>query len=209
MRKIISKYFKIIYQSELLGPLNGNGYYSVDESLINHYQGHQVWLLGIRDNNNKDFRVEGSFKRDTRTMEAFITNYVEKGNHIVTDGWEAYDFLDKFNSGYIRHKHIHGNGDFGLGQESTSYVESLWGLLKAKLKECYHSVPANIFMLFVKEQEFKIKYNNLSFEERIDKFFEAFNLSEEVEDVYLKSSFNYFIPDNLDNYNSGDEDIEE
>ncbi len=35
-------YFKINYQSELLETLNGNGYYSVEESLINHYQGYQV-----------------------------------------------------------------------------------------------------------------------------------------------------------------------
>ena len=142
-------------------------------------------------------------------MEAFITKHVEKGNHIITDGWMSYDFLDNFNSGYIRHKYIHGNGDLGYGQESTSYVESLWGLLKAKLKECYHSVPANIFMLFVKEQEFKIKNNKLSFEEKIGKFFDAFNLSEQVEDIYLKSSYNYFMPVNLDNYNSKYEDIEE
>jgi hypothetical protein len=112
MRKIINKYFKIIYESELLGTLNGNGYYGVDESLINHYKGHQVWLLGTRDNNNNDFRVEGSFNRDTANMEAFITKHVEKGNHIITDGWVSYDFLDNFNSGYICHKHIHGNGDF-------------------------------------------------------------------------------------------------
>ena len=30
MGKNISKYFKIIYQSDLLGTLNGNGYYTVD-----------------------------------------------------------------------------------------------------------------------------------------------------------------------------------
>ena len=42
MRKIIRKYFKINYQSELLETLIGNGYYSVEESLINHYQGYQV-----------------------------------------------------------------------------------------------------------------------------------------------------------------------
>lgn len=96
-----------------------------------------------------------------------------------------------------------------MGQESTSHVKCLWGLLKAKIKECYHSVPANIFKLFVKELEFKIKHKNLSFEEKIDKFFDAYNLSESVEDIYLKSSFNYFFPDNLDNLNSDDEDIEE
>lgn len=50
-------------------------------------------------------------------MEAFITKHVEKGNHIITDGWVSYNFLDNINSGYIRHKHIHGIGDFGLLQE--------------------------------------------------------------------------------------------
>jgi hypothetical protein len=78
------------------------------------------------------------------------------------------------------------------------------GIIKSKNKVCYHSVPGNNFVLFVKELEFKIKYKNLSFEEKIDKFFDAYNLSESVEDIYLKSSFNYFIPDNLDNFNSDD-----
>ena len=105
--------------------------------------------------------------------------------------------------------HFFFHFDFGQGKESTFHVESLWGLLKAKLKECYHSVPVNIFMLLVKEQEFYIKYNNLSFEEKINKFFDVYNLSKEVEDTSLKSSFICFIPDNLDNYNSEDENIEE
>lgn len=80
-------------------------FFPVDESIINHYHGKQIWLLRIRDNINKDFRIEGSFKRDTATMKAFITLYVEKGNHIITDAWAAYDFLDNFNSLYIHHKY--------------------------------------------------------------------------------------------------------
>ncbi len=81
--------------------------------------------------------------------------------------------------------------------ESISHVESLLGLLKAKIKECYHSVPNNLFMLFVKELEFKIKYKSLSFADKIDKFFEAFNLTEQVDDAYLKNPFNLFILDNF------------
>ena len=61
LRKIRSKYFKISYQGELLGNLNANRYYSIDESLINHYHAKQVWLLVITDNINKDFRVECTF----------------------------------------------------------------------------------------------------------------------------------------------------
>jgi hypothetical protein len=33
-------------------------------------------------------------------------------------------------------------------------VESFWGLLNAKIKEYYHSKPANQFMLFVNALEF-------------------------------------------------------
>ena len=120
--------------------------------------------------------------------------------------------LDNPNSGYIRHKYVHGHGDFGLGQESTSHVKSLWGLLKAKIKECYHSVHANQFIWFVKvlELEFKIKYKSLSFADKIDKFFDAFNLTEQVDDgrwCLLKNSFNLFILDDLDNFNYDDEDF--
>ena len=93
MLKIISKYFKSIYQRELLRNLNSNLYYSIDESLINHYHGKQVWILGVTDNFNKVFRVEGSFNRDTETMKAFITQYIDKGNYIVTNFWKAYAFV--------------------------------------------------------------------------------------------------------------------
>ena len=31
-------------------------------------------------------------------------------------------------------------------------------LLKSKIKESYHSILANLFMLFISELEFKIKY---------------------------------------------------
>jgi hypothetical protein len=84
-------------------------------------------------------------------MKAFITQKTDKGNHIVTNAWAAYNFLDNSNYSYIRYKHVHGHGDFWPGQESTSHVESFWGLLNAKIKEYYHSKPANQFMLFVKD----------------------------------------------------------
>ena len=50
IRRVIAKYLKIEYQSNFLGEQNANKYFSVDESLINHIDGKQVWLLGIIDN---------------------------------------------------------------------------------------------------------------------------------------------------------------
>ena len=55
IRVVICKYLKISYQSNLLADKNQNKYLSVDESLITHVEGKQVWLLGIIDNANKDF----------------------------------------------------------------------------------------------------------------------------------------------------------
>ena len=44
IRRVISKYLKIEYQSNFLGELNANKYFSFDESLINHIDGKQVWF---------------------------------------------------------------------------------------------------------------------------------------------------------------------
>jgi len=115
MRKIICKALKIDYQSSLLGHENEGKYYSVDETLINHIDGKQIWLLGICDNKAKEFRIEASYNRDMETLREFINAYVKKGNYIITDGWPAYSFLDHPDSGYRRIQHIHGGGDFGYG----------------------------------------------------------------------------------------------
>ena len=44
-----SSILKIEYQSNLLAEKNSEKYFSMDESLINHYKGKQVWPLGICD----------------------------------------------------------------------------------------------------------------------------------------------------------------
>ena len=47
------KILKIEFQSSLLGNKNEGKYYVVDQILINHYDGKQIWLLGSCDNNTK------------------------------------------------------------------------------------------------------------------------------------------------------------
>ena len=70
-----------------MGEKDEGKYFSIDESLISHLGGKQVWFLGIIDNSEKDFRLEAPFKRDESTNKAFITKFVEKGIlFAVTDG---------------------------------------------------------------------------------------------------------------------------
>ena len=193
IRKVICKSLKIEYQSTLLGNENEWKYYSADESLINHYNGKQIWLLGICDNNTKEFRIEASYDRDAETLKEFITSFVKKGNNIITDGWAGYSFLDEPGSGYRRIPHIHGGGDFGYGLQSTSHIESIWSQIKSKLKETYHIYPHGIFMTFVREIEFKIKANAMTDEQKIKNFFDCYDLSENVEDAALLNDTRIFL----------------
>ena len=195
MTQIISKYLNIEYQSNLLGELNLCKYYSVDECNIITIKDTHVWLLGIIDNETKDFRIEPTLSRDSATLKNFINKYIPTGNYIVTDGWRGYDFLEAPDSGYRRFKHHHGGGDFGYGIQSTSHIESIWAQIQAKIKELYHSIPNKNFLEFVREIEFKIKVSKKNAEEKISFFFDAYktilcvsdNDYENVDILYMKN----------------------
>ena len=188
MRDTISKYLLIDYESGYLCSPNDNKYYSVDESNIITISSTHIWLLGIIDNQNKQFRLTHTLKRDAVTLKNFIEKHVPRGNRIVTDGWSGYDFLDHPNSGYIRSKHIHGGGDFGYGIDSTSHIESIWAQIESKLKETYHSIPSKTFLSFLREIEFKLKNKHLNLEEKIINFCECYQTTLNVsEDFYINT----------------------
>ncbi len=67
-------------------------------------------------------------------MENFISKYVKTGNTIISDSWRAYNFLDENDCGYTHIKHNHNQGAFGAGIISTSHMESIWAIIKKKLK---------------------------------------------------------------------------
>ena len=74
--------------------------------------------MGIINNTRKEFLLEGSYKRDARTLKSFIKKFIQIGNYIITDGWAGYVFLDRpnsgFMSGFIRYKPIYGGGIFDM-----------------------------------------------------------------------------------------------
>ena len=63
---------KFEYRSLPLPDENENGFFSIDESLITHRNGKQIWLLGIINNSTKDFRIEGTYERTTDCIQKFI-----------------------------------------------------------------------------------------------------------------------------------------
>ena len=150
IRKYISHYLKEIYLEKMVEE-NKNAFIAIDESLFSHtIDNEQIWLVGLIDTNTKYFRIEAVKERDTETMERIICHHIGKGNNIITDGWGSYNWLDNPRFGYRRIIHIHGLHDFGFGNESTSYIESVWSDLKRLLSKIYNAVKPTNFLYFAK-----------------------------------------------------------
>ena len=122
-------------------------------------------------------------------MESFITRYVERGNTIVSDGWSSYDFLSN-TADYHHDIHLHGGGDFGYGLNSTFHIESIWGQIKACIKNIYYIIPNQNILLLLCEPEFRIKNKNKNLESKIKEFFDCF-------DVIFGMSDEDFYPENI------------
>ena len=90
----------------------------------------------------------------------------------MTDSWSGYNFLDMPNSGYIHLKHNHRRAQFGLGLESISHIESLWAILKQKIKSTYNVIPFKNIIHFIREAEYKYKIRAKSSDEKLTDFFE-------------------------------------
>ncbi len=170
--------------------------------MINHKDNKQVWLLGIINNSTKEFRIriEVSFSREGQTLSKFIKLYVETGNTIISDGWYGYNFLNSESSGYHHITHVHMNGIFGQGIQSSSHIEAIWNIIKSKIKSIYQVIPHKNFMQFFGEAEYRYKIRNKSSVDKIKDFFECYRLIDNLADVEFSDSG--FI-------NASDDDIEE
>ena len=77
-------------------------------------------------------------------------------------------FTSVIKKNYLQH-------DFGFGNESTSHVESIWSQLKIEIKSTYKCIyHLIIFLYYLKESEWKIKYKNLNFSAKLDDFMEMY-----------------------------------
>ena len=161
----------------------------------------KLWVLGIINNTDKNFRLECTIKRDTVTLTNFVKKYVEPGNTIVSDGWPAYSNLNE--EGYYHNVHIHGGGDFGFGLNSISTIESLWHALKVKIQTTYRTIPSLNFISYLREAEWKYPNKDKSYQEKIKEFFECVKFLNDVSDVNLKK--NEFLSDSEINDDSNDD----
>ena len=59
-------------------------------------------------------------------------------NTFITDGWEGYNWIRQYR--YNHKIHFHGRHDFGRGNQSTSYIESIWGIFKGMIIKYYNAL---------------------------------------------------------------------
>ena len=71
--------------------------------------------------------------------------------------------MDYINSHYRHEVHVHGpSGNFDFGQHSTSHIERVWNVLKENIRKVYTKIPNHDFILFLREEEMRYKFRNLS-----------------------------------------------
>ena len=61
-----------------------------------------------------------------------ISKFVKKGNILITDAWNGYNYFSNIAAGYLHIVHNHEHGDFEFGDESTSHRENYGPFLNIK-----------------------------------------------------------------------------
>ena len=139
------------------------------------------------NNTTKKFRIIGSINRDSSTLSCFIKKFVRTGNHILTDSWGGYNWIDSAASGYQHIKYNHGLGIFGSGLESTSHMEAISNIIKSKIKNTYYHIPGKKIFRYVREAEYKYIIHHKNFEDKLFDFFEVYALINSVSDEEFKN----------------------
>jgi len=132
VRAIISQFiedFKIGRQLgiESTDPLNHLPIVEIDETLMTHHNGGQMWVLRIFDRVTKELWCWALPDRRAETLIPIIVSNAGACCRIYTDGWESYSDLAE--AGFDHRVVLHVDG-FGSGQETTNGIESCWSELK-------------------------------------------------------------------------------
>ena len=65
---------------------------SLDETLIMHEGGTQIWLVGAIDTTNKAIRLDIMSSRTSENLKIFVQNNIIPGTNIRHDRWAGYNF---------------------------------------------------------------------------------------------------------------------
>ena len=125
----IAEYLKYAYKIvQIGGDPEANRTVAIDETLITHKDGKQVWIVGAIDTTTKNVRLDYLPERNGHNLKIFVNNHILPGTNLTHDGWQGYNFLDNEDSVWTHETHNHGYRDFGFGSHSTSHIEAFFRL---------------------------------------------------------------------------------
>lgn len=116
----------------------------MDESLMTHINGEQVWVVGAWDRAARRAIVEvvGN-DRSGEVLARFVQTYIRTvpnnnqplaRTRIYHDGWRGYLFLEEPNSLYESFTIIHEGRNFGHDIYSTNRIEGFWSDLRREAR---------------------------------------------------------------------------
>ena len=194
IRKCIAQYYQEQYKIEKLVYENEGKNICIDKSLFVHYSnGDQIWVVGLINVVSKKIRLELVKERSSQILQKIIFHHIGFNNTIITDGWEGYNWIRDYR--YYHIIHIHGRHDFGSGNESTSCIESIWGIFKGMITRYYNALNADNFVYFLRELEFR--YNTRDMNANIS----LIELKDIFEFCYSTCNYEFYEINELNDYN--------
>ena len=143
----------------------------IDESKFFHRKYHRGqwreghWVFGgIERGTKKCFLVEVA-QRNAQTLLPLIQQWILPGTHIISDGWAAYNGIDRINGGIYSHDVIVHEQNFVDPNDRdvhTQSVESMWSRAKRIFWQNY-GTSRELFDRNLIEFMWREKYDENSF----------------------------------------------
>ena len=91
--------------------------------MFTHIKGQKIWVFGAKNNTTGNIRIDIFKIRNTENFKTFIFNHIKEHNSIITNGWQAHNFLGDNDVYYNHEVHVFVlQGNFSLGEHSTSHI---------------------------------------------------------------------------------------
>lgn len=112
----------------------------IDETLVakrKYNRGHLVkeqWVFGGYDVEDKVGFLVAVPKRDKKTLESVIKNYILPGTTVVSDMWRAYNGIPHISNYEFRHLTVNHKEHFTdpITGATTNHIEAMWSAFKRR-----------------------------------------------------------------------------
>ena len=109
----------------------------------------KIPVVGVKDRETKEVQATVIDEVDAETMGTFISDCVDEGATVYTDGSRVYDdlWIDGFGHEIVYHSY----GEYVRGDVHTNGIEAFWSMIKRAIMGVYHKVSRKHLGKYVAE----------------------------------------------------------